>query len=162
MQLLFQEKQGFNLLWCSFLMIPLLVILAGFTYSNSSSPFILVVAWVGYILLFTVVYFSKLETRITPEGITLRFFPFLARPKHIPWSQVKQAFIREYLPLSEYGGWGAPLLHPAIYKGLGYSRAFNTKGKEGLQLILTDGRFYLIGTQKAAELQRAVEEVIKG
>jgi hypothetical protein len=117
MPLNFHEKQGFNVLLSTLCLLPLFLILSVITYRTGVSPLVLSVAWISLLLLALIVYFSKLNTRITEEGLTVSFFPFLLRPKHIKWAEVRQAYLREYLPLSEYGGWGAPLLHPAIYKG---------------------------------------------
>ena len=161
MKILFREKQSFNTLWSSLFFLPLFLVLLSFTYARTHSPYLIGAAWLAFALVFAVVYFSKLETQESTEGITLRFFPFLLRQKHIPWSEVQKAHVREYLPLSEYGGWGAPLVHPAVYRGMGNSRALTTRGREGLQLHLADGRFLLIGTQKRAELESVIQNEIR-
>jgi hypothetical protein len=156
MQLLFQEKQGFNLLWCSLFSSPLSspsdvhVRTHAFPLPYRCSMACFCLGFCGSLLFYT----------RNPGDYGRHYTPFFPlRQKHIPWSEVKKAHVREYLPLSEYGGWGAPLVHSAVYRGMGTSRALTTKGKEGLQLHLTDGRFLLIGTQKREELQRVLDKI---
>ena len=61
----------------------------------------------------------RLETRVTKEGITVRFFPFHLNFKHYSWETISKSYIREYSPIKEFGGWG-------LKKALdGNGKAFN-------------------------------------
>jgi hypothetical protein len=61
------------------------------------------------------------------------------------WEQVKRAYIRQYNPIKEYGGWGL--------KWSSTNAAYNIMGNVGLQLVLQNGKKILIGTQKPEELR---------
>ena len=92
----------------------------------------------------------RLITRITDEGIYVRFIPFHFKEQFYPWDSIESAQVRTYSPLKEYGGWG-------IKFGFnGQGKVYNVSGNEGLQLVFKSGEKLLIGTQKPAEIQAAV------
>ncbi|MBT8189134.1 MAG: hypothetical protein KJO29_01800 [Bacteroidia bacterium] len=105
-------------------------------------------------LLALIFIFSKLKTKYDMYGIDISFYPFMFKPRHIPWSDVSEAFIRKYSPLGDYGGWGLR------FGGKKKGRAYNTKGNMGIQLVLKDGKKVLIGTQQENELHRYLESLI--
>jgi hypothetical protein len=101
----------------------------------------------GLIILLSFLFISmRLETQVTKEGVFVRFFPFHISPKHYPWENISKAFVRQYRPLSEYGGWGLRLGF------FGKGKAFNISGDKGLQLEFSNHKKLLIGTNKPAEL----------
>lgn len=103
---------------------------------------------------FVLMFFIRLKSRITKDGIYYRFQPFHWKEKYIAWSEIERAYIRKYDPLSEYGGWGI--------KGWKRSnRAVNVSGDEGLQLVLKNGRKLLIGTHAASHLQQYLDQFAK-
>jgi hypothetical protein len=92
----------------------------------------------------------RLITRITVEGIYVRFIPFHFKDQFYPWDSIESAQVRTYSPLKEYGGWGIK------YGFNGQGKVYNVSGNEGLQLVFKSGEKLLIGTQKPAEIQAAV------
>jgi hypothetical protein len=92
----------------------------------------------------------RLMTRITAEGIYVRFIPFHFKEQFYPWDSIESAQVRTYSPLKEYGGWGIK------YGFNGQGKVYNVAGNQGLQLVLKSGEKLLIGTQKPAEIQAAV------
>jgi hypothetical protein len=103
---------------------------------------------------FVLMFFIRLKTQITNDGIFYRFQPFHRKDKFIAWNDIERAYIRKYDPLSEYGGWGL--------KGWKRSnRAVNISGDEGLQLVLKNGRKLLIGTHTASLLQQYLDQFAK-
>ena len=92
----------------------------------------------------------RLMTRITAEGIYVRFIPFHFKEQFYPWDSIESAQVRTYSPLKEYGGWGIK------YGFNGQGKVYNVSGNEGLQLVFKSGEKLLIGTQKPAEIQAAV------
>lgn len=103
------------------------------------------------ILLF---WLLRLDTMIDETGITYCYYPFI-KTKHIPWSELQQAYVRKYSPLMEYGGWG-------IRVGMGRkSGAYNVSGNMGLQLVFKNGRYLLLGTQRADELETYMQDLYK-
>lgn len=83
-----------------------------------------------------------LDTEITSEGIRIAFFPFVRR--FIAWHEVEKAQVREYNPISEFGGWGIRFGKNGM--------AYNVGGRIGLELTLKNGRRVMIGTQRDEEL----------
>ena len=97
----------------------------------------------GTCLLF---YTLKLITVVDRAGIELRFFP-LTR-KHIRFDAIRSCKAVRYQPIKEYGGWGIRFSR----KG----RAYNVSGDSGVQLELSTGKSFLIGSQKADQLADAI------
>ena len=92
----------------------------------------------------------RLITRITTEGIYVRFIPFHFKEQFYSWDSIESAQVRTYNPLSEYGGWGIK------YGFNGQGKVYNIVGDQGLQLVFKSGEKLLIGTQKPIEIQAAV------
>jgi len=92
----------------------------------------------------------RLSTRITSDGIYVRFVPFHLKEQFYAWDLIESAQVRTYSPLREYGGWGNK------YGFNGQGKVYNVSGNQGLQLIFKSGEKLLIGTQKSAEIQAAV------
>ena len=139
---LFTEKQRFTQWWLWLIMI--LVVAFAFYYEESTLE--MAVALIIPIFLFVL----NLETEISKEGISIRFFPFHLKKKFFSWDEIAKAEVREYSPLLEYGGWG-------IRRGKS-GVAYNVKGNMGLQLVLKSGKKILIGTQKTEELKQILVE----
>ena len=98
-------------------------------------------------LIFTILFAkSRLETTIRKDGVYVRFFPFHLKFKYYDWNTILKSYVRQYAPLSEYGGWG---LRFGIF---GKGTAFNVSGDKGLQLEFKNHRKLLIGTGKPEEL----------
>ena len=92
----------------------------------------------------------RLTTRVSSDGIRVRFVPFHFKEQFYPWDSIESAQVRTYSPLREYGGWGIK------YGFNGQGKVYNVSGNHGLQLIFKSGEKLLIGTQKPEEIQAAV------
>jgi hypothetical protein len=92
----------------------------------------------------------KLTTRITEDGIYVRFFPFHLKEKFFAWETITSSYVRSYSPLMEYGGWGIK------YSFKGNGLVYNTAGNVGLQLYFKEGEPVLIGTQKGEEIKQVL------
>lgn len=150
----FYEKQRFNQWWLWLILFaPQAVMVGIFVVQYQTSHVFPKEALYGYLplLVISVVMlgFTKLETKITEDGIYVRFFPFHFRYHFFAWNAISRKYVREYKPLAEYGGWGI--------RGVGKNMAFNVKGNMGLQLELQDGKRKLIGTQQAEELESVLK-----
>ena len=164
-QVLFRETQRFVQLWVWVLVVALLIGcwvmgLMWFVFDRAEDPslvedVIVGVSWVlaglGIPLLFLVM---RLETEVRPDGLYVRYFPFHLQFKRFAWADIRESGARRYDPLREYGGWG-------IRWGRG-GRAYNVSGDRGLQLVLKDGKRWLIGSQEADELAAAVARAMGG
>ena len=88
----------------------------------------------------------KMETRVDDEGITISFQPFSKR--QISLQDIEQCEARQYRPIREYGGWGLR------WGWNGW--AYNVRGNQGVQLVLTGNRRVMIGSQRAEELAATI------
>ncbi len=96
----------------------------------------------------------KLETKVDKDGLYVRFFPLNIRFKRCSPAEISECFARKYNPLTEYGGWG-------IRYSIRYGKAYNARGSEGVQLIFNNGKKLLIGSQKAQELEEAIQSIMR-
>ena len=108
----------------------------------------------GLTIALTILFVNfRLDTTIKKEGIYVRFFPFHLKFKHFSWDTLTKSFVRQYSPLTGYGGWGLRL-------GLfGNGTAYNVSGDKGLQLEFTNNKKLLIGTKKPDELTETLNKI---
>ena len=162
-EILFYERQKFDQWWIWLILLAINAfflfgvykqVIGGQQFGDkpTSNNGLLIAA--GLTLLFTILFVNfRLETQIKDDGVYVRFFPFHLSYKHFTWDKISKSFVREYQPISEYGGWG-------IRMGLfGKGRAYNVSGNKGLQLEFTDHKKLLIGTRKPEELTTTLEKI---
>lgn len=108
----------------------------------------------GLTIILTILFVNfRLDTIIKKDGIYVRFFPFHIKFKKYTWNTLTKAYVRQYSPITEYGGWGLRL-------GLfGKGKAYNISGDQGLQLEFTGNKKLLIGTNKADELTKVLKKI---
>jgi len=124
-----------------------------YTKEDSNMKLVELITVIGVFLSATLpIFFFKLITRIDEKGIHYRFFPFHRKPRSILWSEIQNAYVRQYDAVSEYGGWG---LKGGFLRKKG--KAINTKGNIGIQLELKNSKKLLIGTQKETEAKKVLE-----
>lgn len=114
-----------------------------------------IAAFIGaFVIVLVIILFLvlKLQTKIDENGIKFKFYPFQRSFKNIPWDSITECYIRNYNPISEFGGWG---IKSSFRKDTG--KAYTTSGSIGLQLKLKNGKKILIGTQKKEALQRVLD-----
>ncbi len=93
----------------------------------------------------------KLEIRVDTEGIHYRFPPFMSKMRTVAYSELREAYVRRYRPIMEFGGWGYRLGLPKS------GQALNISGDQGLQLVWKEGKRLLLGTQQPELLQEALQ-----
>ncbi|WP_420575954.1 hypothetical protein [Ekhidna sp.] len=158
-KIIFKEEQSFVGTWLFYLVIGVCVLatlgaaipiwLEKETNEGIIGVVIAVVVCFGVIMLFV---YSKLYVTIDDKAIYYRYPPFVNSEKKLTQADIKEAYVRKYQPIWEYGGWGY-----RIRPGKG--RAMNIAGNQGLQLILSDGKQLLIGTQKPEAMKQAVRRL---
>lgn len=149
----FRESQKFNQWWLWLLNIVIFVGVSIVGYNSWENGGGLMPALVGpgsMALVMILLAIIELRTVITEDGIEVKFWPFGRR--RIFKSEIKNAKVRKYMPLKEYGGWGYRI-GPA-------GKAYNMQGNHGLQLEFNDGDRLLIGTQRPDELQAFIEKYL--
>lgn len=162
-EILFAERQKFKQwwIWLTLLTIDGLVLLRvvkrltgtqSFGGRPINYPGLLLA--IGSIIAVTILFIClRLDTQIKKDGIYLRFFPFHLSFRHYTWDNISKSFVRQYNPITEYGGWGLRL-------GLfGKGRAFTVSGNKGLQLEFFDRKKLLIGTGKPDELTETLKKI---
>lgn len=148
---MFTETQRFTQWW---LWLILIGVWSAMVYSIITAPpqtgaAVYVSFGIG-ILLPLLFWQMRLITRITQEGIYVRFIPFHFNEKFFPWDTITSSYVRTYSPLKEYGGWGIK------YGFNGQGLVYNVVGNVGLQLQFKEGEAVLIGTQKGEEIKQVL------
>jgi len=163
--IIFCEKQKFAI-WVHVLIISALIfsvtiiisaMRAEFSGENSKDTgdlFLLLFGLALPIAIEILFVFLKLETEVRNDGVYVRLFPFHISFKKIAPQDIAEAYSRKYSPIAEYGGWG-------IRYSLKHGKAYNTRGNEGVQLILANGKKLLVGSQKAQELESAIKSIMR-
>lgn len=156
----FSETQKFRQWWLWFLFAGIKGVMGFFIVtqilfgepfgSNVADNTALLIGFLFMLILSLLFFIMKLETRISDQGIDVRFFPIQLKFRHYSWEDLDQVYLREYSPLAEYGGWGMR------YGLSGKVRALNVSGRTGLQLVFKDGRKLLIGTSKADDITQVL------
>lgn len=113
----------------------------------------LLAAVLGVMLPFFFLWF-RMETIVYPDRLDIRMTPFVHRVFRP--AKITSAEARTYNPLREYGGWGVRW----SLRSWGSNRAYNVKGDQGVQLVLTNGDRVLIGTQRPQELAAAIDSIL--
>lgn len=156
----FIESQRFDQWW--FRLIMLLVAAVSITtmvmsYSGiQSEP---TAFWVSFvinfltlIIIFSLVFLIKLETKIDELGIHYGFWPFYLKLKLIKWSDLKKCSVIKYSPLIDYGGWGYRM---GFFRKKG--SAMSVRGNIGIQIVFKSGKRLLIGTQRKDDAEKVLE-----
>lgn len=154
--ILFVEKQQFRQTWIWIILIGIfLLTLWGFIQQvvlgvpwgdNPGSDTIMIISTllsIGLIWLFGIMC---LKTEVTNEEIRVQYYPFFTKTYN--WQEIEKAYVRQYKPIGEFGGWGIRFSPRG--------KAYNVSGNMGLQLVLKNGKRVLIGTQLPDELGRVV------
>ncbi|GIV14867.1 MAG: hypothetical protein KatS3mg022_0302 [Armatimonadota bacterium] len=109
--------------------------------------------WLGVGVVLPVLFASmRLVTQVRHDGVYIRFVPFHWRWVRIPAEQIQEVRARTYNALLEYGGWG-------IRYGV-QGKAYIVSGNRGVDLELANGRTLLIGSQRAEELEKAIQAIL--
>lgn len=165
--LIFREVQTFS----SWLRIVLVVLMAVSvvifaialweTITEPESPDILVPVLLTIVAMaipiaVTILFFIlKLETEVRSDGLYVRFYPLHIRYKKFTPQDLAEHYSRTYKPIREYGGWGIR----CSFTGKG--KAYNVSSNKGVQLVLTNGKKLLIGSQKPDEIVAAIDKMLK-
>ncbi len=160
-QVLFTETQRFNQWWLWLILLSynsmLLIVFIVISRIKALSKLIrnLILAFTALLIIIpTIIFISfRLETRIKNDGVYVRFFPFHSSFKEYRWNNISKAYVRQYAPIEEYGGWG--------FRDGHQGKAFNVSGDIGLQLEFYDNEKLLIGTNKPSELTETLLKIGK-
>lgn len=149
----FQETQKFTQWWLILIMIVSLLVV-GFTmfqeyqeidFNSESDLLMFLLSILLVIASFGLIFIFQLKTKINEQGIFYGFWPIQLKLKHVRWNEIENVYVREYSPISEYGGWGYRFTFGK------HGKAYNVSGSTGIQIIFKNGKKTLIGTNKKDE-----------
>ncbi len=148
---MYTETQRFTQWWLWLILIGVwsLMVYSIITAPPQTDAAVYVSFGIG-ILLPLLFWQMRLITRMTEEGIYVRFIPFHFKEKFFAWETITASYVRTYSPLKEYGGWGIK------YGFNGQGLVYNVAGNTGLQLQFKEGEAVLIGTQKGEEIKQVL------
>lgn len=171
-KVIFKEEQKFSQPWIWMIIIPTSMVslmffafgineqlINGEAFGDNPMPdaalimtgIITLISVAGLTLLF---YKMKLEVQVRSDGLYYRYPPMINKFRNIQKNEIERFEVREYKPISEFGGWG-------IKKGTKkHGKAFNVRGKTGLQLYLKNGGKVLFGTQRKAAIADAANKMM--
>lgn len=163
----FKEIQRFNQLWLVIFGL-IVVVFIGFGFFNEYEDsgknlnkdqlIPMLISGVLTFLVFLLIVFIRLKTKIDENGISYQMSPFHLQPRLIPWRELSKCFVRKYSPLTEYGGWGIRgFQRKGFWDFRNKGMAFNIKGDRGIQLIFKDGGKLLIGTQDFKNVEKVIQ-----
>ena len=111
-------------------------------------PALAALGFAGAVVVTLLVY-SKMTTVVDAAGVHVRYFPYLR--KTFPLAGLAGWEVKTYSAM-EYGGWGV-----RGFPGR-YGWAYTVRGNRGVELEFTNGHRLMLGSQRAEELARAIEE----
>lgn len=117
------------------------------TSDTEAIVFMVAMALAGLLPL-AILAFVRLRVRVRPDVLTMSYRPFFRKRWAI--DQVARAEARQFRPLAEYWGWGIRL----SWQGRGW--CYTVEGDRGVQVTLTSGKTFLIGSRRADELADAI------
>lgn len=161
--ILYSENQRFTQWWIYALTLGVFiftsyafirqVVLNNPFIDNPISDKALVGSWITGLIVTLILLSIRLQTKIKSDGIYIRFFPFMLSYRHYAWDELSACYVRQYSPLGEFGGWG--------YRFGAGGKAYNISGNKGLQLVFTNKKRLLIGTQKPLEIESSLSSLGK-
>ena len=91
----------------------------------------------------------KLVTEVRDSGLYVCFV-WLWPERTIPWDEIRSVEIRTYRPIRDFGGWGVRWAARGI--------VYHARGNRGARMVLASGERVLVGSQRPAELARAIAQ----
>lgn len=143
----FKEEQKYTQFWFWSILLGLYLLPVLIYINKGVEDSLWSVVFISTILLF--VLLIKLSTQIDASGIKMSFFPLLK--KSIAWNEIKSVQVIDY---GFVGGWG-------IRFYTDYGTVYNIRGRIGLWIELTNGKKFVIGTQKKEELKTVLNNLGK-
>lgn len=147
---IYKENQNFWTWWLGLLLLGLIGLEAYQSYVVYKESGELALGVGFWIMLSVTIAFLllRLRTTIDERGIEITFIPF-AYKKRWQWDEIGKVYVRTY-SLTDFGGWGYRLSSQGV--------AYNTRGKNGIQLILRNGSKIMIGTQRPDEVKELISK----
>ncbi|HQO19624.1 MAG TPA: hypothetical protein PK747_02180 [Acidobacteriota bacterium] len=117
-----------------------------FTTGKPFTPAAVLLAALG--ILFSLLFYARLEIEVNQVCLRYRFFPFLPFWREFQLSSIESAEAVRYRPILEFGGWG-------IRYGKGMW-AYTMSGKDGVVVRLRGGKTFMLGTRHPDKLEKFI------
>lgn len=138
----FLEKNYFAN-WVRILLV-IIIALTGFGIFQNADNLALTFVLCAFLVLSTLLLFSNLSIHVSPEKISLRYFPFHLNEVHYNRSDISEIKIIKYNPISKFGGWG-------IRYNLQGEKIFSISGSYAIFFIVNGKKRY-IGIQNVGAI----------
>lgn len=154
----FEEKQKFDQWWLyALILLSEIVIISSLYHKTSGFSEIdepgTVLIGIFSMLLLSMIFVLRLHTKISSAGIVASFHPIPFFTRTFYWNEIDRNYVRKYLAMSEYGGWGIRGLFPA--------KAYNVSGNYGIQIVTKNDKHFLVGTHKPEEIKNVLNKLQK-
>jgi len=164
METLYNEKQTMRMWWVWLIVVSIAVFMWWGAYVQlvQGVPFgtrppnntFMLVFWILFGIIFPLfMYTTDLLITVDNEAVKLSSTNRIIFNRRIPISSIKNASIKEYNPLVDYGGWGN--------RGFGKKKAYTMDGTIGVLFALHDGSSILVGTRNPESFLLAVQNAQK-
>lgn len=151
----YSETQRFRQLWIwALVTVPAIITISSMTwaiFNTYSNSILILTTFFSSIFLSSIVYLAyiaSLDTKITTDGVFIKFRPFHRKWILFPFESIQTAESCKYNPIRDYGGWGIRY----GFKG----KAYNVSGNKGILIKFSEGTHLLIGSQKHLELSSVI------
>jgi len=160
----FSEEQRFRQIWI-LILIAFIAVIAWYSFfhqiirgepfgNNPASDSVVLIILAVFGIIFPAWFIiMKLEIQVTQNALRFRMYPLHLSWREHPLETIADAEAVVYRPIREYGGWGIRFGR----KGM----AYNVSGNEGVQVTLRNGKSFLLGSLRAAELGQALRSRIR-
>lgn len=165
MQTEFKEVQNFRVWWHILLAgFPVIIcsLLFALVYFNlietkdgNKNTIAFIISLIATFIFFIWFITIKLETIINENGIFVNYIGMPFCKRSIKWEEIKEISIIKYSPLNDYGGWGVR------YSSTGNGWCYNVSGDDGIKIIYTTEKPFLIGTQQKEEVEKIINYYFK-
>jgi len=145
----FRETQRFRQPWLWGLLLGVTLLVGGSLYVEGASGLGAVIGLAVVVAVLALFAVAELTVEVREDGVRIQFFPLHLSPWRIPLEDIECSEVVEYSPIRDYGGWGI--------RWTAGGKAYNVSGSEGVRVDRRDDRQLLIGSQRADELEAAIE-----
>lgn len=95
----------------------------------------------------------RLITEVRRDGLYIRLEPLQRSFRHVPITRIKTVRAETYSAM-RYHGW-----HWGLRRTMGGNTVYRLRGNRGVELVLTDGTHWFIGSQRPQEFKAAINQV---
>jgi len=95
-------------------------------------------------------WFSRLIVVVDDNHVLISYVPYIRR--EIPYAVIREARPLTYQPVADFAGWGIRMWFDRRRV------AYSVSGNQGVELIMSDDRTVLIGSQEPQALADAINE----